>query len=99
SLAGGDPGYLRLALLDQSGDILSNASLGAVRGYPMTLDQHQQMGSLLLANEKAGTGSVLLRDRLFTVPTHSRVRAVDVQRLIDWISQPAEHSPIEAWAT
>jgi dTDP-4-amino-4,6-dideoxygalactose transaminase len=99
SLAGGEPGYLRLALLDHTGDILPNASLGAVRGYPMTLDQHQQMGSLLLANEKAGPGSALLRDRLFTVPTHSRVRAVDVHRLIGWISQRAEHSVIEAWAT
>jgi hypothetical protein len=99
SLAGGDPGYLRLALLDHTGDILPNAALGAVRGYPMTLDQHQQMGLLLLTNEKAGAGSALLRDRLFTVPTHSRVRAVDVHRLIGWISQRAEHSPIEAWAT
>lgn len=98
-VAGGDPGYLRLALLDHTGDILPNATLGAVRGYPMTLDQHQQMGSLLLANEKAGAGSALLRDRLFTVPTHSRVRAVDVHRLIGWISQRAEHYPIEAWAT
>jgi hypothetical protein len=99
SLVGGGPGYLRLALVDQAGDILPNATLGALRGYPMTLDQHQQMGSLLLGNENAGPGSALLRDRLFTVPTHSRVRAVDVHRLIGWISQRTEHYPLEAWAT
>jgi hypothetical protein len=99
SLAGGGPGYLRLALVDHAGDILPNATLGALRGYPMTLDQHQQMGSLLLGNENAGLGSALLRDRLFTVPTHSRVRAVDVHRLIGWISQRTEHYPLEAWAT
>lgn len=99
SLAGGEPGYLRLGLLDHAGDILPNETLGALRGYPMTLDQHQQMGSLLLANEKSGAGSALLRDRLFTVPTHSRVRAVDVDRLIGWISLLAERRPSEAWVT
>lgn len=99
SIVGGESGYLRLALLDRAGAVLPRESLGALRGYPMTLDQHQQMGPLLLSNEKSGTGSATLRDRLFTVPTHSRVREVDVARLIAWIAERPAPVPVEAWAT
>ena len=87
AISGGEPGYLRLALLDRAGDVVARESLGAVRGYPMTLDQHVQLQPLLLANEHAGSGSVQLRDRLFTVPTHSRVRGIDIARLIDWLNE------------
>lgn len=99
SIVGGEPGYLRLALLDRTGDVLPRESLGALRGYPMTLDQHEQMGPLLLSKEKSGTGSATLRDRLFTVPTHSRVRDIDVARLIAWIAARKAPVPVEAWAT
>ena len=99
SIAGGESGYLRLALLDRTGDVLPRESLGAVRGYPMALDQHQQLGPLLVSNEKSGTGSATLRDRLFTVPTHSRVRDVDVARLIAWIAERGASVPVEALAT
>lgn len=86
AISGANPGYLRLALLDRAGDAAARESLGAVRGYPMTLDQHVQLNPLLLPNERAGPGSALLRDRLFTVPTHSRVRDVDIARLIAWFN-------------
>ncbi|HKC81973.1 MAG TPA: DegT/DnrJ/EryC1/StrS family aminotransferase [Gemmatimonadaceae bacterium] len=87
AISGGEPGYLRLALLDRAGDTVARESLGAVRGYPMTLDQHVQLQPLLVSNERAGSGSVQLRDRLFTVPTHSRVRDVDIARLVDWLNE------------
>lgn len=82
----GNPGYLRLALLDREGGVEPLPSLGAVRGYPMTLDEHTQLRPLLLPGERAETGSTLLRDRLFTVPTHSRVRGADFSGLIDWLN-------------
>ena len=87
AISGGEPGYLRLALLDRVGNVIARESLGAVRGYPMTLDQHVQLQPLLHSSERAGSGSVQLRDRLFTVPTHSRVRDVDVARIVDWLNE------------
>jgi dTDP-4-amino-4,6-dideoxygalactose transaminase len=87
AISGGNSGYLRLALLDRAGDAAPRESLGAVRGYPMTLDQHVQLQPALLSNEHAGSGSVQLRDRLFTVPTHSRVRDVDFARLVNWLNE------------
>ena len=93
-----EPGYLRLALLDRAGDVAARQSLGAIRGYPMTLDEHEQLKPLLLSNERAGPGSALLRDRLFTVPTHSRVRDVDIARLVDWLNECKTCVPVEAWA-
>ncbi len=99
AVAGGESGYLRLPLLDRTGDVRPRESLGAIRGYPMTLDQHEQLRPILLSSETSGAGSVMLRDRLFTVPTHSRVRDVDVARLVGWIAEPRVHVPVEAWAT
>ena len=56
---------------------------------PLTLEQHEQLQPMLAAGEKAGEGSVLLRDRLFTLPTHSRVGSRDMARLQDWLVAPA----------
>ena len=88
-LPGGNPGFLRLAFLDTVGDASLLVALGAVRGYPMTLDQHEQLQPLLAPRERAGKGAATLRDRLFTVPTHSRVGSADVARLADWLSSPS----------
>lgn len=84
-ISGGESGFLRLALLDSVGSRIPDASLGALRGYPMTLDQHPQLWPVLLSGERAGNGSRLLRDRLFTVPTHARVTRADLSRLVHWV--------------
>jgi dTDP-4-amino-4,6-dideoxygalactose transaminase len=84
-IAGGESGFLRLALLDSSGTMMPRTDLGALRGYPMTLDQHPQLKPLLLAGERAGKGSQFLRDRLLTVPTHSGVDESDRIRLSKWL--------------
>jgi len=84
-IVGGESGFLRLALLDTTGQRLPSAAIGALRGYPMTLDQHPQLQPMLLAGERAGKGSEILRDRLFTVPTHSRVNRSDLNRLAKWL--------------
>ena len=84
-IAGGESGFLRLALLDASGNMLPRPDLGALRGYPMTLEQHPQLSPLLLPGERAGKGSQFLRDRLFTVPTHAGVGESDLARLSEWL--------------
>ena len=99
SIDGGESGYLRLALIDKAGNATPDERIGALRGYPMTLDQHQQLRPILVAGERAGAGAQLLRDRLFTVPTHSRVGAADVGRVMLWLANNGHASPIEAWAT
>jgi hypothetical protein len=87
AIAQSEPGYLRLALLDRRGrgrgSVRSGRSLGIARGYPMTLDQHAELQPLLVAGERAGLGSLELRDRLLTVPTHSYMHAPDVDHVVD----------------
>lgn len=88
AVAGGKSGFLRLALVDGGGDMAPQPAMGAIRGYPLTLEQHQELRPLLAPGEQAGNGSMLLRDRLFTVPTHSRVTSSDARRLAEWIASP-----------
>jgi dTDP-4-amino-4,6-dideoxygalactose transaminase len=85
-ICGGQSGFLRLALLDSVGTRTPDRSLGALRGYPMTLDQHPQLWPVLLSGERAGKGSRFLRDRLFTVPTHARVTRDDLSKLAQWLA-------------
>jgi hypothetical protein len=84
-VAGGGSGFLRFALTDMTGRLAASAPLGVLRGYPLTLEQHEPLQRMLAMGEKAGKGSVLLRDRLFTLPTHSRVGFRDQARLRDWL--------------
>jgi perosamine synthetase len=84
-IAGAEPGFLRLAFLDSDGTRLSRPDLGALRSYPMTLDEHPQLRALLLPGERAGKGSQFLRDRLFTVPTHSHVDQTLFAGLAEWL--------------
>jgi hypothetical protein len=98
-IPGGESGFLRLALIDSAGTRMPRADLGALRGYPMTLDQHPQLQPLLLAGERAGKGSQFLRDRLFTVPTHSGVAQSDLARVSDWLGAGETEFRILAAAT
>ena len=93
-VAGGESGYLRLACIDPYGDAMPEASLGMLRGYPLTVEQHEPLRPNLLPKEKAGKGSVFLRDRLFTMPTHSRVGRVDVARLCDLVARTGPTSAL-----
>lgn len=98
-LVGADPGYLRLAFLDNVGDASTNDGLGVLRGYPMTLEQHEHLQPVLAPGERAGKGAELLRDRLLTAPTHSRVRDEDIAQLGEWLAGSASRTVVEAWAT
>ena len=86
-VAGGESGFLRLGLLDVSGGMLPYPDIGALRGYPMTLEDHPQLRPILLSGERAGKGSQFLRDRLFTVPTHRGVAQSDLARLSEWVDR------------
>jgi hypothetical protein len=98
-IVGGESGFLRAAFIDTVGDRLPAKTLGAVRGYPLTLEQHPELKSILIAGERAGKGAILLRDRLFTLPTHSRVRDADLSRLAEWLTAaPSVSSPATASA-
>ena len=81
----GESGYLRLAMIDSLGRANPEPALGAVRGYPLTLEQHTQLQPLLASGEHAGKSAAHLRDRLITLPTHSRVGRRDVARLMEWL--------------
>lgn len=85
-IVGGESGFLRFALLDVGGRRSPRATIGALRGYPMTLEQHPQLQPLLVRGERAGKGSEILRDRLFTLPTHSHVKHADLTRLEKWLA-------------
>jgi perosamine synthetase len=101
TIAGGESGYLRLAVLDSTAGVSQRPTLGVVRGYPMTLAEHSQLWPVLAASERAGKGALLLRDRLLTLPTHSGVSARDLKRLTEWMHNPnaallASLSPVAA---
>ena len=85
----GRSGYLRFAVLDNVGGVSARPGLGVVRGYPQTLAQHAELQPILAGGERAGTGADLLRDRLLTLPTHSRVGRSDLERLRRWIQMPS----------
>lgn len=84
-IVGGESGYLRFAVLDTEGRRVPRPTIGALRGYPMTLEQHAPLRPILLQGERAGTGSEILRDTLFTLPTHSRVNRSDLTRVAQWL--------------
>jgi dTDP-4-amino-4,6-dideoxygalactose transaminase len=83
---GADPGYLRFAILDETGNSTPAPNLGAVRGYPITLDEHSATMTVLDRMREPLNGARVLRDRLFTLPTHSRVTRHDIARIAEWVS-------------
>jgi len=85
---GGVAGFLRLAMLDLGGALEQRQDLGALRGYPLTLDQHPQLQTALLSGERSGKGSRHLRDRLFTLPTHARSPGAHASAIAGWLRQP-----------
>ena len=86
AIMGGEPGFLRLPLLDTYGRLRPRPDLGVLHGYPMTLEEHQPLRPLLLGGERAGTGARQLRDNLFTAPTHSGVDWSDLDQVSRWLN-------------
>jgi hypothetical protein len=91
-ISGGEPGFLRFALVDTRGRLAPDIDRGVLRGYPMTLAHHAQLAPLLAVGETAGAGSGFLRDRLFTAPTHFRVNESDIAGITEWLEGPRAQS-------
>lgn len=85
AIAGGVSGYLRCVVLDTSGRAQPAVDIGALRTYPKTLEEHPQLQPMLAPGERAGRGATELRDRAFTLPTHSRVTGGGIDRVSDWL--------------
>ena len=85
-VSGAMPGYLRFAVRDAAGTAAPAPRAGVLRAYPMTLDEHPRTKPLLLPGESAGAGARLLRDQLFTLPTHSRASDADTRALVQWLT-------------
>ncbi|HEY0529021.1 MAG TPA: DegT/DnrJ/EryC1/StrS family aminotransferase [Gemmatimonadaceae bacterium] len=83
-VCGGESGYLRFAVLDDTGSRRASRTLGITRPYPLTLEQHHELQPSIMSGEHAGKGAEILRDRLYTLPTHSKVGVADVARLVRW---------------
>jgi perosamine synthetase len=85
-VAGAVPGYLRFAVVDAGGRAEPDPHLGALRGYPITLDEHVETRRILADGQADLPGARVLRDGLFTLPTHSMVTRADVARMTHWLS-------------
>jgi dTDP-4-amino-4,6-dideoxygalactose transaminase len=91
TIAGAAPGYLRLPIRDNSGSREADSSLGIARPYPTTMLEMPELRSSLHEFEPEAPGAVILRDRLFTLPTHRHLTAGDIHRLRRWITADKSH--------
>ena len=87
-IAGGESGYLRCVVLDSTGRARPSVAIGALRSYPKTLDEHPQLHAMLAPGERAGRGAKQMGERAFTLPTHSRVSRLHVERAAEWLRAP-----------
>lgn len=60
--------------------------LGVVRSYPRTLSEYPELSSIIEDPRGPLPGATELAKRLYTLPTHERVRDEDVRRICDWLS-------------
>jgi dTDP-4-amino-4,6-dideoxygalactose transaminase len=81
---GAEPGYLRFPVVDSAARGAA-PRLGVLRPYPGTLCDQGALVPLLQPGEAAGPGATQLGRQLFTLPTHSRVAASDLERLAHWL--------------
>lgn len=84
AVPGGAPSYLRYALRDLSGTRSAEPALGVARPYPRTLAEQAELNPVRVSREPATPGASLLRESLFTMPTHRYVTHADVEALAAW---------------
>lgn len=85
------PGFLRLPVLASECAAVrfrepTSRSLGVMPGYPQTLDRLQQFRSRCRNRAAHRPGAMTLAERLFTLPTHSRLSTADLSRLCRLLS-------------
>jgi dTDP-4-amino-4,6-dideoxygalactose transaminase len=85
------PGYLRLPVLATTEAARRGLSsrtsirLGVMPGYPRPLASLSRLRSCMRDDGGALTGARYLAERLFTLPTHSRLGEADLRNLEAWI--------------
>lgn len=82
---GAQPGFLRFAVILPSPSTRAAEHLGVVRAYPITVGEHPETRRVLSGKQADLPGARDLRDRLVTLPTHSRMTHADVTRLQAWL--------------
>lgn len=84
------PGYLRLPLRSAAPhSVVTTAELarhGVAPGYPTALDSLSPFRERVTNRNEPLTGAHILADTLFTLPTHSRVQAIDIAAMEAWLS-------------
>lgn len=83
ALQGGTAGELRLPVRARQRE--PHSRLGVLRGYPLTLAEQLELRPCLHEGEREQPGSLELRRSLFTLPTHSLLRAADITALQAWL--------------
>lgn len=89
---GGSPGFLRLPLLasGSSRSVTANdeaRTLGIMPGYPMALCDLGGFGARRLNRDEDFSGARRLAEGLLTLPTHSRLSDLDLEKLERWLSR------------
>lgn len=87
AIPGGDPSYLRYAVLAPRR--VPVPSLGITRGYPRALYEQVELRPQLLGDEPEPLGGRGLRESLFTLPAHSYLTTRDLAALRRWLQPPA----------
>jgi len=86
-LPGATSGFLRFPVVDSGGRV-ERPDMGIVRGYPRTLHEQDELRPCLMSDEPVTPGATMLREGLFTLPTHERVDADDIERMGEWLRVP-----------
>jgi len=81
---GSEPGFLRFPIL-LSADTAPVPALGIVRPYPRSLATFDVCRTLRDDADAPMPDASLLAAELFTLPTHGRLAAADVERLAQWL--------------
>lgn len=89
--SGGDPGYLRLPVLCDSGKMRdrlaggSGEALGLMPGYPRPLGELPGFRSRVRNRDQGFPGAGELARCLLTIPTHGLLSPRDLERIAEWV--------------
>ena len=88
AIPGSNPGYLRLAVLDEAGRRVA-PQLGVVRSYPRPLGEEAEIAPIIHRGEPDTPGAREICRTLFTLPVHEYVTRGDERQIVEWASSVA----------
>jgi dTDP-4-amino-4,6-dideoxygalactose transaminase len=83
-IEGAEPSYLRFPFLDNRSRLSRSDRVGATRGYPRLLDEEPRLRDTVHRGVEKLPGAIMLRDTLFTLPTHGMVNENDLLAIARW---------------